>query len=134
MFKYYMNYKPTARIVRTTAEKYLQSQGLTNWADRKNMKTASKALNEMTADNSTLEELEKAAHQAYEKRMVASNAMNTIKHRFEEIQAMLSTVEELYKYSPYHKKYKTLTGKSKRNLLNNFLLNCWNMTECQQNY
>lgn len=120
VFKYYMNYKPTARIVRTTAEKYLKSQGLTNWADRKNLKTASKALNEMTADNSTLEELEKADHQAFGKRMVASNAMNTIKHRFEEIQAMLSTVEELYKYSPYHKKYKTLTGKEQKKFAKQF--------------
>ena len=41
------SHRPTARIIRTTAEKFQQSQGLTNWADRENMKAASKALNEM---------------------------------------------------------------------------------------
>ena len=67
-----------------TAEKFQQSQGLKNWVtphsvgrchevtegtgdrweDRENMKAASKALNKMTASNSTLEELESAAHRA----------------------------------------------------------------------
>ena len=46
-YKYQMSHRPTARIIRTTAEKFQQSQGLTNWADRENMKAASKALNEM---------------------------------------------------------------------------------------
>ena len=60
-YKYQMSHRPTARIIRTTTEKFQQSQGLTNWADRENMKAASKALNEMTADTATLEELETAA-------------------------------------------------------------------------
>ena len=71
-YKYQMSHRPTARIIRTTAEKFQQSQGLTNWADRENMKAASKALNEMTASNSTLEELESAAHRAFAEFMVIS--------------------------------------------------------------
>ena len=35
------------------------------WDDRENMKAASKALNEMNASNSTIEELESAAHRAF---------------------------------------------------------------------
>lgn len=66
-YKYQMSHRPTARIIRTTAEKFQQSQGLTNWVtphsvgrchevtegtgdrweDRENMKAASKALNEL---------------------------------------------------------------------------------------
>ena len=114
VFKYYMNYKPTARIIRTTEEKFLQSQGLTNWADRENMKAASKALNEMTAENSTLEELETAAHQAFGKRMVASNAMSEIRKRFNKIQEVLPSVEKLYEYRPVYKKHKSLTGKEQK--------------------
>ena len=61
-YKYQMSHRPTARIIRTTAEKFQQSQGLTNWVtphsvgrchkvtegtgdrweDRENMKAASK--------------------------------------------------------------------------------------------
>ena len=72
-----MSHRPTARIIRTTAEKFQQSQGLQNWVtphsvgrchevtegtgdrweDRENMKVVSKALNEMNASNSTLLEL-----------------------------------------------------------------------------
>lgn len=71
-YKYQMSHRPTARIIRTTAEKFQQSQGLTNWADRENMKAASKAINEMTADNTTLEELETAALTAFSERMPLS--------------------------------------------------------------
>lgn len=113
-YKYQMSHSPKARIIRTTAEKFQQSQGLTNWADRENMKAASKALNEMTADNSSLEELESAAHQAFSQRVVASNAMSEIKKRWDKIQEMLPTVEEFYKYRTFHMEYKSLTGEEKK--------------------
>ncbi len=64
-YKYQMSYTPKAKIIRTSSEKFQQSQGLTNWVERENMKAASKALNEMTASNSTLEELETATHTAF---------------------------------------------------------------------
>lgn len=84
-----MSHRPTARIIRTTAEKFQQSQGLTNWADRENMKAASKAINEMTADNTTLEELESAALTAFSQRMSAKSEQSALRKQWDEIQELL---------------------------------------------
>ncbi len=110
-YKYQMSHRPTARIIRTTAEKFQQSQGLTNWADRENMKTASKALNEMNASNSTLEELESAALTAFSQRMSAKSEQSALRKQWDEIQELLPLVEEVIKYTEIHKRYKSLTGK-----------------------
>ena len=97
-YKYQMSHTPRAKIIKTTSERFQQSQGLQNWADRENMKAASKAINEMTADTATLEELETAAHTAFAKRMKAVNDMNEAKKKFEEIEEQLPVVTEYYKY------------------------------------
>lgn len=110
-YKYQMSHRPTARIIRTTAEKFQQSQGLTNWADRENMKAASKALNEMNAGNSTLEELESAALTAFSQRMSAKSEQSALRKQWDEIQELLPLVEEVIKYTDIHKRYKSLTGK-----------------------
>ena len=110
-YKYQMSHRPTARIIRTTAEKFQQSQGLTNWADRENMKAASKALNEMNASNSTLEELETAALTAFSQRMSAKSEQSALRKQWDEIQELLPLVEEVVKYADIHKRYKSLTGK-----------------------
>ncbi len=110
-YKYQMSHRPTARIIRTTAEKFQQSQGLTNWADRENMKAASKALNEMNASNSTLEELESAALTAFSQRMSAKSEQSALRKQWDEIQELLPLVEEVIKYTEIHKRYKSLTGK-----------------------
>lgn len=110
-YKYQMSHRPTARIIRTTAERFQQSQGLQNWADRENMKAASKALNEMTASNSTLEELESAALTAFSQRMAAKSEQSALRKKWDEIQELLPLVEEVVKYTEIHKRYKSLTGK-----------------------
>lgn len=110
-YKYQMSHRPTARIIRTTAEKFQQSQGLTNWADRENMKAASKAINEMTADNTTLEELESAALTAFSQRMSAKSEQSALRKQWDEIQELLPLVKEVIKYTDIHKRYKSLTGK-----------------------
>ena len=110
-YKYQMSHRPTARIIRTTAEKFQQSQGLQNWADRENMKAASKALNEMNASNSTLEELESAALTAFSQRMSAKSEQSALRKQWDEIQELLPLVEEVIKYTEIHKRYKSLTGK-----------------------
>ena len=56
-YKYQMSHSPKAKIIRTTAEKFQESKGLQNWANRENMKVVSKALNEMNASNMTLSTL-----------------------------------------------------------------------------
>lgn len=113
-YKYQMSHSPKAKIIRTTAERFQQSQGLQNWADRENMKAASKALNEMTASNSTLEELESAAHTAFAKRMTATNAMSDIREKFDRITEQLPVVEEYFKYRGHYQHYRSLTGRKQQ--------------------
>ena len=113
-YKYQMSYRPTARIIRTTAEKFQQSQGLTNWADRENMKAASKALNEMNASNSTLEELESAAHRAFAEFMVMSTPQIELSDRIHELEKQIPAIEEYRKYKVYYKNYSSLEGKAKK--------------------
>lgn len=113
-YKYQMSHSPTARIIRTTADKFQQSQGLTNWADRENMKVASKALNEMTASNSTLEELESAAHRAFAEFMVMSTPQFELSDRIHELEKQIPAIEEYRKYKVYYKNYTSLEGKSKK--------------------
>ena len=110
-YKYMTTHAPKARLIPTTAERFQQSQGLQNWADRENMKVASKSLNEMTASNSTLEELESAAHKAFAIRMSASSTMNQYRESINETAALLELVEEFVKYIDIHKEYKSLTGR-----------------------
>ncbi len=128
-----MSHSPTARIIRTTAEKFQQSQGLTNWVtphsvgkchevtegtgdrwdDRENMKVVSKALNEMTASNSTLEELESASHKALAKFTVMSTPQMTVIRRIRELEEQIPAIEKYHEFVEYHKKYTSLEGKAK---------------------
>lgn len=113
-YKYQMSHNTKVKIIRTTAEKFQQSQGLQNWADRENMKAASKAINEMTASNSTLDELETAAHTAFAKRMKALSEMSEAKKKFDEIEEQLPVVTEYYKYRGHYQHYRSLTGREQQ--------------------
>lgn len=113
-YKYQMSHNTKVKIIRTTAERFQQSQGLQNWADRENMKAASTALNEMTASNSTLDELETAAHTAFAKRMKALSKMNEAKKKFDEIEEQLPVVTEYYKYRGHYQHYRSLTGREQQ--------------------
>jgi len=112
-YKYMTTHAPKVRLIPTTAERFQQSQGLQNWADRENMKVVSKALNEMTADNSTIEELESAAHRALAKFTVSSAPMFSMSNRLHEIDEQISVIEKFNKFQPYHKQYVSLEGKAK---------------------
>ena len=124
-YKYQMSHTPRAKIIKTTSERFQQSQGLQNWADclnkfrPENMKAASKAINEMTADTATLEELETAAHTAFAKRMKAVSDMNEAKKKFEEIEEQLPVVTEYYKYRGFFQQYRSLTGKEQKKYAKN---------------
>ena len=130
-YKYQMSHRPTARIIRTTAEKFQQSQGLTNWADRENMKAASKALNEMNASNSTLEELESAAHRAFAEFMVMSTPSNALTHRRDEIQEQIPVIEKYNKYVKYHRECSSLEGRKKKKYESDF---CYELDEYHKAY
>lgn len=113
-YRYQMSHNTKVKIIRTTAERFQQSQGLQNWADRENMKAASKAINEMTASNSTLDELETAAHTAFAKRMKALSEMSESKKKFDEIEEQLPVVTEYYKYRGHYQHYRSLTGREQQ--------------------
>jgi len=130
-YKYQMSYTPKAKIIRTTSEKFQQSQGLTNWADRENMKAASKALNEMTASNSTLEELEKAAHTALAKFTVMSAPLFRLSDRIHELEEQIPAIEKYHEYLKYHKKSASLEGKAKKKYKSDF---CYELDQYQEAY
>ena len=130
-YRYQMSHRPTARIIRTTAEKFQQSQGLTNWADRENMKAASKALNEMNASNSTLEELESAAHRAFAEFMVKSTPSNALTHRRDEIQEQIPVIEKYNKYVKYHRECSSLEGRKKKKYESDF---CYELDQYREAY
>lgn len=113
-YRYQMSHNTKVKIIRTTAEKFQQSQGLQNWADRENMKAASKAINEMTVSNSTLDELETAAHTAFAERMKALSEMSEAKKKFDEIEEQLPVVTEYYKYREHYQHYRSLTGREQQ--------------------
>ncbi len=118
-YKYQMSHNTKVKIIRTTAERFQQSQGLQNWADRENMKAASKALNEMTASNSTLEELETAAHTTFAKRMKALSDMEEAKKKFDEIEEQLPVLSEFFKYREFNQQYRSLTGREQKKYAKN---------------
>jgi hypothetical protein len=84
------------------------------WEDRENMKAASKALNEMNASNSTLEELESAAHRAFAEFMVMSTPQFELSDRIHELEKQIPAIEEYRKYKVYYKNYTSLEGKAKK--------------------
>ncbi len=73
-----------------------------------------KALNEMTASNSTLEELESAAHRALAEFMVMSTPQIELSDRIHELERQIPAIEEYRKYKVYYKNYTSLEGKSKK--------------------
>ena len=130
-YKYQMSHRPTARIIRTTAERFQESKGLQNWADRENMKVASKALNEMNASNSTLEELESAAHRAFAEFMVKSTPSNALTHRRDEIQEQIPVIEKYNKYVKYHRECSSLEGRKKKKYESDF---CYELDQYREAY
>ena len=115
-----MSHNTKVKIIRTTAERFQQSQGLQNWADRENMKAASKALNEMTASNSTLEELESAAHRAFAEFMVISTPQIALSDRIHELEEQIPAIKKYREYKAYNKKYASLEGRAKKKYAENF--------------
>lgn len=150
-YNYQMSHRPTARIIRTTAEKFQQSQGLTNWVtphsvgrchevtegtgdrweDRENMKAASKVLNEMNASNSTLEELESAAHRAFAEFMVMSTPQIELSDRIHKMEEQIHAIEKYHEFVAYHKKYTSLEGKAKTKYKSDF---CYELDEYHKAY
>ncbi len=125
-YKKYMRNKPDTTIIKTSSDKFLDSPALEAWADRENMKAASKAINEMTASNSTLEELEKAARQTMAKFIASSAPINKMSSRINELQEQIPLVEKYYKYKDIYKEYKSLEGRAKKKYKSKF---CYEIDE-----
>ena len=111
-YKGVMIYVPRFKIKVVTEKP--QNKFIQNSIDLGNMKVTSKALNEMTADNSTLEELENAVHSAFAKKMAASSAMNNLRKRWDETQELLPLVKDFTNYFEIYKNFRSLEGKEKK--------------------
>ncbi len=113
-WKKYKDYTPSIKIIRTDTEKFLQSKGLTNWADRENMKLTSKAMNILTKYGVTADEAQDAAVAAFAKRTALVGKMNRlheqIKHREEE----LSWLTHYIDVKPFHDRYVSLKGRKQK--------------------
>ena len=130
-YKYMTTHAPKVRLIPTTAERFQQSQGLQNWADRENMKAASQALNEMNASNSTLEELESAAHRAFAEFMVMSTPQMELSDRIHKMEEQIPAIEKYHEFVAYHKKYTSLEGKAKTKYKSDF---CYELDEYHKAY
>ena len=113
-YKELISYTPMIKIIRTSTDKFLQSDGLTNWADRENMKAASIAFNELTAKNSTVEELVSAAHSAMAKYVTMSSPIRELSDRYDAIQAEIQLIEKYQQYHTIYKRFCSLEGKAKK--------------------
>ena len=105
------------------------SKGKSHWEwelDKQNLswkeqlKRTIDEVNEMTADNSTIEELESAAHRALAKFTISSAPMFSMSNRLHEIDEQISVIEKFNKFHPYHKQYVSLEGKEKTKYKSDF--------------
>ena len=115
--KFYAEYTPRIKIIRTTSEKFLQSQGLTNWADRQNMKEASKAMNALAKQGMSVDEVHAAAQTAFARRMELMDELHYISDQLKDIEEQSKYISLLQKYLPIHDRLKTLTGRAKKKFL-----------------
>lgn len=115
--KFYAEYTPRIKIIRTTSEKFLQSKGLTNWADRQNMKEASKAMNELAKHGMSADEVHQAAQIAFARRMELMDELNYISDQLKDIEKQSKYIALLQKYLPIHDRLKTLTGRAKKKFM-----------------
>ena len=115
--KFYADYTPRIKIIRTASEKFLQSKGLTNWADRQNMKEASKAMNDLAKHGMTADEVHQAAQIAFVHRMELMDELKFINVQLKEIDEQTALITQLQKYKPIHDRLKTLTGKAQKKFL-----------------
>lgn len=112
--KNFMSYAPKAKIIRTTAEKFLQAPALTRWADRENMKEVSKAMNEIAKRGLDYEQTMSAAQASFDKQMKLQDDLDRIGMQIGDLRSQLKLVELYVQYKPYNEHLKTLMGKAKK--------------------
>ena len=116
--KLYAKYTPRIKIIRTVSEKFLQSKGLSNWADRQNMKEASRAMNELAKQGVSVGEVHQAAQSAFARRMELMDELHFLSDQLAEIDEQIKYVALVTKYLPIHNRLKTLTGSAKKKYIN----------------
>lgn len=112
--KQFMAYAPKAKIIRTTADKFLQAPVLTRWADRANMKEVSKAMNEIAKRGLTYEETVSAAQESFGRQMKLQDELDRIRMQIGDLSKQLKLVELYVRYRPYNEYFKMLTGREKK--------------------
>ena len=127
--KQFMAYAPRAKIIRTTADKFLQAPALTRWADRANMKEVSKAMNEIAKRGLTYEETVSAAQESFGRQMKLQDELDRIRMQIGDLSKQLKLVELYVKYRPYNEHFKMLTGREKKKFHSEY---CYELDEYQK--
>ena len=77
-------------------------------------KTPERSAQPTEIQNSTLEELESAAHRAFAEFMVMSTPQFELSDRIHALEEQIPAIEEYRKYKVYYKNYSSLEGKAKK--------------------
>lgn len=112
--KQFMAYAPRAKIIRTTADKFLQAPALTRWADRENMKEVSKAMNEIAKRGLDYEQTKSAAQESFDRQMKLQDGLDLIGTQIRDLSTQLKLVEIYVRNKPYNDRLKSLTGRAKK--------------------
>lgn len=108
-----MAYTPRTRIIKTTTERMTDAVGLQRWADRANMKEASRALNLISQRGLTPQEAETAALAAFAKAGHLKEQMNSLSTQIEDVDLQIKTAQKYRKYRAVYVEYKALSGRQK---------------------
>lgn len=114
MFKGVISYTPKTKIIATDTEKIQGSLGLYKWADLKNKKELSRAINIASQycaeDNLNLENI---LHLKYRNQGVLSEKLNHIKTEIDDLELKIKTARTVQKLKPVSDQSRGLSGRKK---------------------
>jgi hypothetical protein len=117
-YKGIMSYTPHTKIIQTTLEKVRKSSGYKHYADRNNMIETSRAINLLSKQGVTREEINQAAHAAFVRKGMLAERLNRNETMIEETREQIKTAKIYQKYRKFHDELKTLSGRQKTKYLN----------------
>lgn len=105
-----MNFVARTKIIRT---KIGDSSALEQYAMRENMKETSKALNLLTKEGVTREEIQQAAQLSFIRSATLARQSNKLKSDISNMDLLIKTIKVYNKYKPVRDELRSLTGKKK---------------------
>ena len=107
------------KIIRTNAAKFTESPALENYAMRENMKETSKALNLLTKEGVTREEIQQAAQLSHIRAATLARESNKLKSDIANMDLLIKTLKTYSKYKPLREELSVLSGKKKSKFMRN---------------